>query len=132
MSTYLDRCAAVTAALEDLARDLEADLGKLARTRGAGSETTEQLVSFRDPGPDLESFEKQKTSHPTAGGMSVVRVTRAYANAAKLAGPMVHANAPTGEDLAARTAVHDLIAAINAVHNHDDATALVATFDEGA
>lgn len=131
MTTYLDRCAAVTAALQDLARDLEADLGKLARARGTSDGTTKSLASLRDPGPDLETFAKQKAQHPMASGLSVLRVTRAYGDAAELAGPMVHANAPAGDDLAARTTVHDLIASIRAVRNHDDATALVASF-EGA
>ena len=131
MSTYLDRCAAVTAALEDLARDLEADLGKLARSRGKADATTDSLASLRDPGPDLESFERQKAENTTAGGLSAIKLTRAYGDTARHAAGMVHANAPSGEDLAARTAVFDLIESIQNVHTHDDAVALVATF-EGA
>ncbi len=132
MSTYTDRCAAVTAALQDLARDLEADLGKLARTRGTMFGSTRQTAHLRDPGPDIAEFERQKLEHPSTSTMSVGKALRSYRAAASTAGGMVHISAPAGEDRAARDAVLALIDAIQAVESHDDAIALVATFTEGA
>lgn len=131
MTEYTDRAAAVTAALQDLARDLEADLGKLARNRGSETASTSALARFRDPGPDLASFAQQKIDNPSTRTLSVDSVVRSYSAAADQARAMAHANAPMGEELAARTAVMSLIAAIQSVRNHDDAVALVAAF-EGA
>ncbi len=131
MSTYTDRCAAVTAALQDLARDLEADLGKLARTRGTAEAGANRLAHLRDPGPDIASFERQKVDHPSTRTMTVGKILDSYRAAASTAQTMVHDPAPAGGDLAARTAVLALIAAIQAVESHDDAIALVATLPEG-
>lgn len=128
MTEYTDRAAAVTAALQDLARNLEADLGKLARHRGSETASTSALASLRDPGPNLASFAQQKMDHPSTRELSVGSVVRAYSAAADQARAMVHAGAPMGEELAARTAVMSLIAAIQSVRTHDDAVALVATF----
>lgn len=131
MTEYTDRAAAVTAALQDLARNLEADLGKLARNRGGGTASTSSLAILRDPGPNLASFAQQKIDNPSTRTLTVDAVLRSYSAAADQAKAMVHANAPAGDDLAARTAVLNLIAAIQNVTNHDDAVALVATYTGG-
>lgn len=132
MTEYIDRTAAVTAALQDLARDLEADLGKLARNRGTETGSTNALAVLRDPGPDLTSFAQQKIDNPSTRSLSVDAVVRSYNAAADQAKAMVHKNAPMGEELAARTAVVSLVEAIQSVKTHDDAIAIVATFTEGA
>lgn len=130
MSTYTDRCHAVTAALQDLARDLEADLGKLARTRGTTEASTDRLAHLRDPGPDVATFERQKNDHPSTRTMTVGKIVDSYRAAADTAKAMVHHEGPEGADLVARTAVYDLVAAIQGTESHDDAIALVATFTE--
>ncbi len=132
MNGYTDRCAAVTAALQDLARDLEADLGKIARFRGTADASTSHVAHFRDPGPDVATFERQKTDYPSTSSTSVGTTLYAYRAAANDASQMVHISAPASEDRAARDGVLALIEAIQAVETHDDAIALVATFTEGA
>jgi hypothetical protein len=130
LSTFTHRCAAVTAALQDLARDLEADLGKLARWRGHVDGSSNPIAHLRDPGVDLDEFSQQRSEFSSRQGVTVGATLTAYRAAASTAQPMVHDPAPAGADLAARTAVFDLIEAIQAVENHDDAIALVATFTE--
>lgn len=135
MSNYTDRCAAVTAALQDLARDQEAYLGIVSRKRGI----PEGAGLLGDPGEDLNAFNRQKAENaPHAwiwlykervGRAGILQRFRVAASAAKA---MVHISAPAGEDLTARNGVLALIEAIEAVESHDDAIALVATFTEGA
>lgn len=135
MSTYTDRCAAVTAALQDLARDQEAYLGIVSRKRGI----PEGAGLLGDPVEDLNAFNRQKEENAPHAWIWLYKervgregFLRRFRNAASAAGQMVHISAPAGEDRAARDSVLALIEAIQAVETHDDAIALVATFTEGA
>jgi hypothetical protein len=125
MSDYADRCAAVTAALQNLARDLEADLGKAARQRGRVDPSSSPLAWVRDPGANLDAFNLQLANFSHAPE----RVLSAYAHAALNARTFVHAEGISGSDITVRTGVLDLIEAIQQVTNHADAVELVATFN---
>lgn len=124
MTIYTDRCAAVTAALRNLARDFEADLGKAARFRGYDGSTVRGAY-LRDPGENLDVFQRQLVEH----GATPTPILDAYRNTAKDARGLVHPAAAAGAETDARNAVFALADAIQQVHNHDDAVALVATFE---
>jgi hypothetical protein len=125
MSDCVGRCAAVTAALQDLARDLEADLGKAARCRGRVDPSSGPLAWLRDPGANLDAFNLQLANFAHTPD----RVLSAYSHAALNARTFVHAEGIAGPDLTARAEVFDLIEAIQQVTNHADAAELVATFN---
>ena len=125
MSAYTDRCEAVTAALQNLARDLEADLGKITRWRGTTDGSTSRLSHFRDPGPDLATFNRQLVENTRP----VSELLASYATTAAESKGMVYTGATTGPELTARGAVYDLADAIAAVTNHQEAADLVASFN---
>jgi|GEM_PF-3331222 len=121
MTAETDRADALKAAIQDIARDLEADLGKLSRFRGI-SDPTSPGMSFRDPGADIVAYEKQKADFPGP----VRRTLDAY----RL--PLAKAHRVVGQNTsgATRSELLGLVASIQAITNLDDAAALVVTFEE--
>lgn len=125
MNTYSDRAAALKAALRDLARDLEADLGKQARSRGTTTPGANGY-QFRHPGDDLASFERQKAEVSYDGPARVLNAYRAAISQAREAIPQ---DAKTSDELDLRTELIELVDDISQVANHGDAELLVATFN---
>lgn len=125
MTAYTDRADALGAAIRDIARDLEADLGKLTRYRG-GSQPTAG-VRFRDPGADITSYEKQKAEMPGRVEHTIASYEVAIAEA------RAGVSSPEPESAADRTRRLELVRLIDqiqSVTSHDDAAALVSTFEE--
>lgn len=120
MTTLTDRTAAIKAATRDIARDIEADLGKLQRFRGTTDGATAG-PSFRDPGPDVATYEKQKADSPGRVEHTLNTYLPALARARSTA---------SGTAAPGRSELLALVDNIQAVRNHDDAAALVATFEE--
>lgn len=123
MTTYTDRAGAMKAALQDVARDIEADLGKLARYRGSHPNT--DAPWFRDPGPDVATFEKQKGDTPGR----VQRTVNSYGAALSQARDMIPNGAANSEERALRSELIDLVDSIRQITNHADAADLVGTFE---
>lgn len=121
MTAELDRAAALGAAVRDIARDLEADLGKLSRFRGVTNGST-SAPSFRDPGADIASYEKQKADFPGRVEHTIDAYRHVLATANRVIGQTT-----TGTT---RIEILGLLTAIQDIRNHDDAAALVATFEE--
>ena len=125
MTVFTERADAVEAAIRDLARDIEADLGKLTRFRGRTGATSGP--EFRDPGDNLTQYAQQKATFPG-------RVEHTLATYR----PEVGAARDTAMSLPATEAgeharlleLVELVQSIAAVQTHDDAAALVATFEE--
>ncbi|WP_022891238.1 hypothetical protein [Agromyces subbeticus] len=115
------RAEALEAALYDLARDVEADLGTLGRFRGISNPSSEGY-EFRDPGPNREAFELQKIEHPGRVEHTLNQYRSALAHARDAIGQL-----SAGDDRAALIDLHNRIAEIR---THDDAAGLVATFEE--
>lgn len=115
---YLDRASAIEEALRDLARDLEADLGKAARFRG-----NSEAGPFRDPGANVAELAKQRAEHtpPTTPLFESYRARAAVARD----WPTTPRNPAEWE---ARDRIFTLIDRIVAVSTHTEAADLVATF----
>ena len=116
-----DRAAALTAAVRDLARDLQAELAILARYRGTDTPST-GARTFKDPGPDLATYERQKAEAPG----NVRRLMASYR--ALLDAVRGHAGSLSSPTL--RGELLTLIASVSAVSALDEATELVDSFGE--
>lgn len=125
MTAFTDRADAVEAAIRDLARDLESDLAKLGRHRGTTA-SADNGIRFRDPGPDLETYTKQKSDHPGSPRQTVERYRAAIGEARHA----IPSDAATTQERARQHELHTLIDHLAAVTNHDEASALVATFEQ--
>jgi len=128
MTAYTDRAAAVLEAVRDVARDLEADLAKMARSRGTTEPTTERLAPlWRDPGKTLAEYLAQKTEHVR----SPERLIAAHHDAAvRLRDLLIYDGHLTSAELEARGQVITLADTIGTISNHAEAAKLVATFPE--
>lgn len=130
MTAETDRAAALKAAIQDIARDLEADLGKLTRYRGTSTPSSSG-VSFKDPGADVAEYASQKSA---GSALMILRGYRAITRGAfeALAGHADSWGVGGGVPVtgASRAQLVELIDAIEAIRNHDDAVALVGTFEE--
>lgn len=127
MTVYTERATALLTRLQDLARDLESHLGLASRSYEA--EPMFNRASHFPPHPSAqEALDKARTS-------SVNRFVSEYgdqagrAELALLALQQPEANL-TSADKTAAAAVRELVAEIRAVRTHDDAIALVSTFQE--
>ncbi|WP_100811966.1 MULTISPECIES: hypothetical protein [unclassified Microbacterium] len=128
MTDYTDRADALKTALQDVVRDLEADLGKLARHRGRTNATTSG-PSFRDPGPNRHTYNQQRSEHPGRVQATVDSYRPAFSTARDLIGNALQ-EASTGPERTIRTQLIDTTTAAAAITTHDDARTLVATFEE--
>lgn len=121
MTSSTDRAAALTAAVKDIARDLHADLGKLSRYRGTDDPSSND-PTFKDPGPDLAIYERQKAEAQIDAEPTLTRYRAILTAARHLAGSVT--------DTTARGALLQLIQAAHDVDSLATAAALVATFEE--
>lgn len=116
-----DRAAALTAAVRDLARDLQAELAILARYRGTDTPSTEART-FMDPGPDFATYERQKS----AASGSVRQLLASYR--ALLDAARNHAGSLSSPTL--RGELLTLIKSVASIGALAEATALVDSFEE--
>lgn len=124
MTDYTDRCAAVKAAVQDHARDLEADLGKIARNCGHNVNWND-VQPIGDPGRNVAEYEETKGWYPVDDSR-----LRSYQNVVSAATDFLGSSVPlTGPEKAARDDCIILITAIEQIKTHGDAVALVASFE---
>lgn len=124
MSAITDKAAAVKAALQDYARDIEADLGKQARALTANP-NWEFVQPFNDVGPTLAAYQADRARYSPYPH----RLSHYQRNAAGARDAILRVGAP--ETTAERTAYAEILAlldSINTIRTHPDAVALVATF----
>lgn len=107
--------------LRDYARDLEADLGKIARNRVANPHFGD-VQKFVPAGTEPSDIRTQNLS-------LTAQTVAAYKNAATAAPTSVNTDDLSPADRTALAAVHALVRAIAAVESHADATQLVASFN---
>lgn len=128
MTAYTDRADALEAAIRDIARDLEADLEKLTRFRGSSSPATKG-ITFKDPGPTLATYEKQKEAAPGRVQFTINSYAAALSGARDAAGG---GELASPEDRIRRVELVQLIAQVSAVASLEDAAALIASFETEA
>lgn len=117
MTEFADRADALEAAIQDLARDIEAELAILSRYRGTTNPSSDG-PTFRDPGAGLAAYEAQKAAHPGRVQATLDRYRPALSMARDAVGSV---------DAAHRAELLALLQQIAEIRSHDDAAALVAT-----
>lgn len=130
MTAFTDRADAVEAAIQDVARDIEADLGKLTRYRGrdeASGSSVSSGPAFRDPGASVATLEAQKTQHPgrVEHTLSTYRAVIGRARETAAALPATNAG-----ERSRRLELVELAGTLTTLTTHDEAVALVASFEE--
>ncbi|MGV8912481.1 MAG: hypothetical protein ACOH14_07685 [Rhodoglobus sp.] len=124
MTQYEDTAAAVLLALQNYARDLEADLGKIERNTVAGNPNFGDVQRLTEPATWKQG--------PGAGENAAIAHQKLseYKNYASEALSWVGMrDGLSGPEITARTAVKTLVTSIRDIGDHADAVALVATFN---
>lgn len=125
---FTDRVAALNTALEDYARDMEADLGKIARNR-VRNPNWEFVQLFEDPGHDIAAQHAHVASGFDSSGTRRREEYQLNINAVvDLIYRGVDIATLTAPEKAAASALRAKVTAFKAIRSLSEATAFVATF----
>ena len=123
MSDYSDRAAAALDLLQNYARDIESDLGKIRRNRSAWPSMNDYADAQRIPQVPVTGIDQ--VNH----NLRAHYLTKAKRFARDAVAPLPKTPPVTADDKTAIGKVQSLLGSIDALTNHDDAVALVATFE---